>query len=78
MTTTYAGICRGGPLDGRLLEHFSKRYRVVIPIMRPLQVRPLDEAPTKASPIFDSEQSEYVFVLGQWIWQKRKEVTTRI
>lgn len=59
--TTYSGTCRGGPYDGKDLEHTSKHYR--INLLPPLSIHDnINQETVKP------RYGIYGYVLGQWIW----------
>ncbi len=51
----YTGICRGCPLDGKPLSHYSPTYRVEVPVVIPGQLG------------FGTKTYTYTYILGQWI-----------
>lgn len=59
----FCGICRGGPFDGKMLEHDRDIYRAAK--LPPISFRRSDEPPSVTAPRWGS----YRLVLGQWIWR---------
>jgi hypothetical protein len=65
---TFVGYCRGGPMDGKQIEHDVPFYRVVIPPRRSNARRPDPQMPAATN----IKVGQYVHVANQWIWKAPK------
>lgn len=58
---TFTGLCGGGPLDGKMLAHWSRQKK----FYRPLVLMSLnDDAPVEAIEIGEYELDDF----GRWNW----------
>lgn len=60
----YNGYCRGGPWDGRMIEHESKIY--FVPLRPPPRVSFDSKIVSLHNPL---KIGMYEYLLGQWLWR---------
>ncbi len=65
---SFTGKCRGGPLDGQMLAHTSKRYALVRPMVNGLSMN-IEREPIEIIEIGTYRLNDF----GQWHWWETKE-----
>jgi hypothetical protein len=68
MSETYSGECKGGPMDGKMLAHYSRRYELFKPMVAFSPRMHADER-VEAIKIGEYRINDY----HMWVWWGTKD-----